>query len=125
MEKQTEVVDEPVHVVPYDPEWPSRFDAEKALSSGRLVHGSPTASITSAAGLAAKPVIDILVDVSDLPTSRACLRALPALDYQYAPYRASENALRVAPITSISSQEAHAATARSLPPAISCALVQT
>jgi GrpB-like predicted nucleotidyltransferase (UPF0157 family) len=42
---------------------------------------------TAVPGLAAKPIIDILVGVDDLPSSRSCVTALAALDYQYAPYR--------------------------------------
>ena len=41
-------------------------------------------------GLAAKPVIDILVGVHDLPGSRACFEPLAELDYKYAPYRVEE-----------------------------------
>jgi GrpB-like predicted nucleotidyltransferase (UPF0157 family) len=45
---------------------------------------------TAVPGLAAKPVIDILVGVEDLPSSRACFGVLAELSYQYAPYRAEE-----------------------------------
>ena len=37
-------------------------------------------------GLDAKPVLDILIGVADLETSRACFEPLAALDYVYAPY---------------------------------------
>jgi GrpB-like predicted nucleotidyltransferase (UPF0157 family) len=40
--------------------------------------------------LPAKPVIDILVGVQDLPSSRACFGELATLRYQYAPYRTDE-----------------------------------
>jgi GrpB-like predicted nucleotidyltransferase (UPF0157 family) len=39
-------------------------------------------------GLSGKPVIDILVGVKNLPSSRESFDALAELDYQYAPYRA-------------------------------------
>jgi GrpB-like predicted nucleotidyltransferase (UPF0157 family) len=41
---------------------------------------------TAVPGLAAKPVIDILVGVADLPSSRACFEPLAELEYLYAPY---------------------------------------
>jgi GrpB-like predicted nucleotidyltransferase (UPF0157 family) len=45
---------------------------------------------TAVPGLDAKPVIDILVGVRDLKTSRASFDRLGELGYQYAPYRAAE-----------------------------------
>jgi GrpB-like predicted nucleotidyltransferase (UPF0157 family) len=94
VERQAKVIDEPVLVVPYDPVWPGQFDAEKALlerAIGRLVTGGVHhVGSTAVPGLAAKPVIDILVGVKDLSASRACFGALAELDYQYAPYRANE-----------------------------------
>jgi len=38
----------------------------------------------------AKPVIDILVGVKDLQTSRGCFHSLTPLAYHYAPYRSEE-----------------------------------
>ena len=85
---------EPVRVVPYDPEWPSRFESERALLEEAVGHhavgGIHHVGSTAVPGLAAKPVIDILVGVADLPSSRACFEPLAALDYQYAPYRTEE-----------------------------------
>jgi GrpB-like predicted nucleotidyltransferase (UPF0157 family) len=88
------VDDEPVRIVPYDASWPARFEAEKTLLRG-AIGGSVTGGIhhvgsTSVPGLAAKPVIDILVGVEDLPSSRDCFPELARLGYQYAPYRAEE-----------------------------------
>lgn len=45
---------------------------------------------TAVPGLGAKPTIDILVGVSDLPSSRGCFGSLAKLEYVYAPYRAGE-----------------------------------
>lgn len=45
---------------------------------------------TAVPGLAAKPVIDILVGVDDLSSSRACVEPLAAVGYVYAPYRPDE-----------------------------------
>ena len=84
--------DAPVHIVPYDPEWPSRFEAERArlidaigtwLVDGSIEHIGSTAI----PGLAAKPVIDIMAGVESLDGSRAALAVLERYDYCYAPYR--------------------------------------
>jgi GrpB-like predicted nucleotidyltransferase (UPF0157 family) len=94
MERHAKVDDEPVQVVPYDASWPARFDAEKALlepAIGRSVTGGiHHVGSTAVQGLAAKPVIDILAGVKDLPSSRACFGELAKLSYQYAPYRTDE-----------------------------------
>jgi GrpB-like predicted nucleotidyltransferase (UPF0157 family) len=41
-------------------------------------------------GLDAKPVVDILVGVADLESSRACFEPLAGLDYVHAPYLETE-----------------------------------
>jgi GrpB-like predicted nucleotidyltransferase (UPF0157 family) len=57
-----------IRVVPYDPAWPARFAAERARIAGAL---GPAArridhiGSTAVPGLAAKPVIDVLVAVDD------------------------------------------------------------
>ena len=58
---------EPVEIVPYDPGWPALFAAEAehlrallpAVLIGRIEHFGSTA----VPGLAAKPIIDMLVEV--------------------------------------------------------------
>jgi GrpB-like predicted nucleotidyltransferase (UPF0157 family) len=45
---------------------------------------------TAVPGLAAKPIIDILVGVESLPSSRGCIDPLARLDYLYVPYRSDE-----------------------------------
>jgi len=86
--------DEPVRVVPYDPSWPERFEAERALLADAIgpwvAGGIHHVGSTAVPGLDAKPVIDILVEVADLATSRACFEPLARLAYLYAPYRAEE-----------------------------------
>jgi GrpB-like predicted nucleotidyltransferase (UPF0157 family) len=81
----------PVVIEPYDPAWPGRFEAERALLepvlarwlAGPIVHiGS-----TSVPGLPAKPVIDIMAAVRDLPSSVAAIEALKPLSYCYFPYK--------------------------------------
>jgi GrpB-like predicted nucleotidyltransferase (UPF0157 family) len=94
MERYARVADEPVRVVPHDASWPTRFDAEKALLERAIgpwvIGGIHHVGSTAVPGLAAKPVIDILVGVEDLPSSRVCFGELAKLDYQYAPYRTDE-----------------------------------
>lgn len=86
--------DEQVRIVPYDPAWPARFTSEKELLEGAIAQWVTGAihhvGSTAVPGLAAKPVIDVLVGVADLPSSRACFHQLAKLDYHYAPYRSEE-----------------------------------
>jgi len=86
------LVDAAVHLEPYDATWPQRFADEAELIrqiigswiSGGIHHIGSTA----VPGLAAKPVIDIMVGVADLPSSRPCIELLKSVEYCYAPYRA-------------------------------------
>jgi GrpB-like predicted nucleotidyltransferase (UPF0157 family) len=85
------ITDERVRIVSYDPAWPHRFDQEKPLledSIGPWVTGGiHHVGSTAVVGLAAKSVVDILVGVKDLPSSRDCIEVLAQLEYRYAPYR--------------------------------------
>jgi len=94
MVRAAEPVDEPIRVVPYDPEWPARFDRERDLlrrAIGTWVVGDiHHVGSTAVPGLDAKPIIDILVGVEDLESSRACFEPLAALEYLYAPYLPEE-----------------------------------
>jgi GrpB-like predicted nucleotidyltransferase (UPF0157 family) len=82
--------DEPITIVAYDPSWPTRFEAEKQLVVAALrgrVGDIQHVGSTAVPGLAAKPIIDIMVGVNDLDTAAPCIDLLAALDYCYAPYR--------------------------------------
>jgi GrpB-like predicted nucleotidyltransferase (UPF0157 family) len=85
---------EPVQILPYDGEWPQRFESEKALLQRAIrpwiTGGVHHVGSTAVPGLAAKPIIDILIGVEDLPSSRVTFGALAELNYQYAPYRVEE-----------------------------------
>lgn len=78
----------------YDPGWPARFEAERARLAAAIgewaVGGIHHVGSTAVPGLDAKPVIDILVGVTDLPHSRACREPLAGLGYLWAPYRPGE-----------------------------------
>lgn len=86
--------DEEVRVVDYDPTWPARFEEEAALlelvigpwATGGIHHVGSTA----VPGLAAKPVIDILVGVDSLDASRECIALVEPLHYLHSPYRVEE-----------------------------------
>jgi GrpB-like predicted nucleotidyltransferase (UPF0157 family) len=93
-ERQRDDADEPVQVRPYDPEWPARFDDERHLLQQALgefaTGGIHHVGSTSVPGLDSKPIIDILVGVRDLESTRPCIGLVAPLGYLYAPYRADE-----------------------------------
>ena len=76
------VLQEDVAVVPYDASWPQRFREEEAHLRtvlppelvGRIEHFGSTA----VPGLAAKPIVDMLIEVRDLEAARA--RIAPILE---------------------------------------------
>lgn len=86
--------DEPIQLSTYDPSWPARFEAEQAALAAAIgewtIGGIHHVGSTAVPGLAAKPIIDILVGVRDLDGSRACFEPLADLHYLYAPYLPEE-----------------------------------
>jgi GrpB-like predicted nucleotidyltransferase (UPF0157 family) len=81
----------PVEILPYDPSWPTRFQEEagvlrRALATW-LVGPIEHIGSTAIAGLAAKPVIDIMAAVQTLDASRPAIAAATGVGYCYAPYR--------------------------------------
>nr|WP_279593679.1 GrpB family protein [Pseudodesulfovibrio sp. S3-i] len=73
-----------IELLPYDPAWPERFEEEKrhlqgCLPEGLLVRIEHFGS-TSLPGMTAKPVIDMLVEVTDLDMVRT--EAVPILEAQ-------------------------------------------
>jgi GrpB-like predicted nucleotidyltransferase (UPF0157 family) len=81
----------PVHIVPYDPEWPARFRRERGLLMsimGEWLAGSiEHIGSTAIPGLDAKPVIDMMAGVTSLDHSRGALDILARYQYCYFPYR--------------------------------------
>lgn len=84
------VLKEEIVIVPYDSLWPGRFREEEthlravlpAELLGRIEHYGSTA----VPGLAAKPIVDMLIEVTDLDATRT--RIAPILDgegYDYFP----------------------------------------
>lgn len=77
-----------IAIVEYDPRWPSLYEAERARLTAvldrhilRIEHIGSTA----VPGLAAKPLIDILVTVDRLGSSDAYVQPLRSLGYTYFP----------------------------------------
>ena len=79
-------------IEPYDPTWPPKFETEKGVLTavlapwlaGTIEHIGSTA----VPGLPAKPVIDIMGAVRDLPSSQPAIEALRPFNYCYFPYKA-------------------------------------
>jgi len=88
------VVDEPIRILGYDTAWPARFEKERTQLQGAIgrwvLGGIHHVGSTAVRGLDAKPIIDILVGIKNLESSRACFGPLAELEYQYAPYRTEE-----------------------------------
>jgi GrpB-like predicted nucleotidyltransferase (UPF0157 family) len=74
----------PIVIADYDPSWPARFEAERERVQGAL---GPAAlriehiGSTSVPGLAAKPIIDLLVEVADVEDEAAFVPALEGVGY--------------------------------------------
>ena len=88
------VDDEPVRIDVHDPDWPARYEQERAaleeVLGESITGGIHHVGSTAVPGLDAKPIIDILVGVKDLQSARAYIEPLAKLDYMYAPYRTEE-----------------------------------
>jgi GrpB-like predicted nucleotidyltransferase (UPF0157 family) len=78
-------------IEPYSEEWPARFSSEREVLAAVLAPwlAGPIEHVGSTAvpGLAGKPVIDIMVGVLDLDTSKPAIPVLSRIGYLYAPYR--------------------------------------
>jgi GrpB-like predicted nucleotidyltransferase (UPF0157 family) len=74
----------PVELVEYDPEWPVLFDREAERIRGVLGERAlevEHAGSTSVPGLAAKPIVDIVLAVADSADEPAYVPALEAAGY--------------------------------------------
>lgn len=76
----------PVVIADYSPEWPAQFAAERRMLA-RLLPGGVIEHIgsTSVPGLAAKPIIDIMIGVSVLSEAEARISSFESLGYRYCP----------------------------------------
>lgn len=74
-----------IEVVDYDPSWPERFTEERNLlrkTLGDIAVEVQHIGSTAVPGLAAKPIIDILIEVTDLPALDARDRDMELLGYE-------------------------------------------
>jgi GrpB-like predicted nucleotidyltransferase (UPF0157 family) len=79
---------DPVIIVPYDPGWVDIFKNEAKL----LLQSIPFSNIaiehigsTSVVGLAAKPIIDIMIGFASLKDAETSIAQIEILDYEYIP----------------------------------------
>lgn len=75
-----------VDVIPYNPEWATEFEREKARilnACGNKIVAVEHIGSTSVPGLAAKPIIDIAVGVKRLQDAKLLLSCLKKLDYHF------------------------------------------
>ena len=75
-----------VTVVAYDPSWPARYEAERRIVAAAL--GGDAVLIehigsTSVPGLAAKPIIDIVIAARRIPLPAPCVSAMEAIGYEH------------------------------------------
>jgi GrpB-like predicted nucleotidyltransferase (UPF0157 family) len=77
-------VDEPIHLSPYDPDWPKLFAAEarRVLDGQSTNTGIEHIGSTSVPGLLAKPIIDIMLGVDSEEGLEYVRRRLVALGYE-------------------------------------------
>lgn len=74
-----------IEIVDYDPRWPDRYRSERtriAAALGETAVRIEHIGSTSVQGLAAKPIIDVLVTVRDPDTEEDFAPALEAAGYQ-------------------------------------------
>lgn len=75
-----------LRVVEYDPGWPGRFAAEAGRIRAALHDGAPRIEhigSTAVPGLAAKPIIDMMLVVEDFDATRPLVGQLEELGYRY------------------------------------------
>jgi len=78
----------PVAIVDYDPQWPVLYEEEKGRILGvigRRIAAIEHVGSTAVPGLAAKPIIDIIVAVRRLIDAGECIEPLQSIGYEYVP----------------------------------------
>jgi GrpB-like predicted nucleotidyltransferase (UPF0157 family) len=78
----------PLVIADYDPEWPARYEAEKALilkAIGHIIADIEHIGSTSVPGLGAKPIIDIMIGLHRLDDAVECIPRLEAIGHKYVP----------------------------------------
>lgn len=75
-----------VRLVPYSVDWPELYAKERdriAGALGELVVDIEHVGSTAIPGLTAKPILDIMLGVSEIADSVRCVRPLAELGYEY------------------------------------------
>ncbi|CAN5843066.1 hypothetical protein BH23ACT11_BH23ACT11_06460 [soil metagenome] len=75
-----------IHLVPYDSDWPARFEEERDRIEaviGRWVIEIEHVGSTAIPGLDAKPVVDIMVGLRSMADADCCVEPLVGLGYSY------------------------------------------
>lgn len=70
----------------YNPDWPNQYEQERnaiVAAIGPWIADIQHAGSTSVPGLAAKPVIDICIDLNTYPLPAEAIEAMQALGYEY------------------------------------------
>jgi GrpB-like predicted nucleotidyltransferase (UPF0157 family) len=77
---------EPVIVVPYDTNWRKLYEIERTdiiARIGDFVQDIQHMGSTSVEGLAAKPIIDIMIGIRSLDDAKYCIPPLEVMGYEY------------------------------------------
>jgi GrpB-like predicted nucleotidyltransferase (UPF0157 family) len=75
-----------VIIVEYSPHWPAMFESEQQRLRTALAAAAPViehVGSTSVVGLAAKPIIDIMIGLPDFAVADDLVAAVTALGYEY------------------------------------------
>lgn len=86
----------PILIADYDPAWQARFEAERGLIlsvAGNALVAIEHVGSTAVAGLAAKPIIDIMPGLRSLDDAPAVIAALASIGYEYVPEFEHDSAL--------------------------------
>ncbi|MFI5262971.1 MAG: GrpB family protein [Candidatus Kapaibacterium sp.] len=79
---------EKIIIKEYDPKWPAIYDSERNQimeAIGHYVADIQHIGSTAVPGLAAKPVIDILVGLRRLLDAQDCILPIEGMEYEYVP----------------------------------------
>jgi len=82
--------EDPVELVPYDPHWPTLFQAEADWLASALQTPSFTfehVGSTAVPGLGGKPVVDLMLGGPSLAAIDAHQRTIEGLGYEYQPHQ--------------------------------------
>jgi len=79
---------EKIIIKEYDPQWPKLFEAEHTVimeAIGHYVADIKHVGSTAVPGLAAKPVIDIMVGLRRILDAQDCILPIEGMEYEYVP----------------------------------------